>query len=211
MRPYFLPHWSIFVESNVSVHAIYLTLGELGIPANSIISPSEMGKIRTQEIESAAVAMNITLSLLRFPDMHLPFIPMPDLITATLPIIRELNTRAVFSFHPQEITSEFDHPDHTVAGQVARHVGAAADVKHFYPNTPAMTSRPELYLWTTQQKCANSTLPITPQIASRRANYLEQHHRSQFSNQDRPNWEKIFDSIATQPDKTKQELYQRVR
>lgn len=187
-------------------------MGELGIPqSRSDLTPEKMAKIRTKEAENMALALGFTLSTLNFPDMKLPFIPMEVLIRHTLPIIRELNTRAIFSFHPYETTASFDHPDHNIAGLIARHVAAASDVSHFYPHSPAMRERPQLHLWTTESSLANRRLRLTKKIRDLRAEHVLQHYPSQFQAADRLNWQPIFEQMTKSKNNQYYELYKKVR
>jgi LmbE family N-acetylglucosaminyl deacetylase len=187
-------------------------MGELGIPqARTDLNPEKMATIRKNEAENMALALGFTLTTLHFPDMKLPFIPMEVLIKHTLPIIRELNTKAIFSFHPYETTRSFDHPDHNIAGLVARHVAAASDVSHFYPHSPAMRERPQLHLWTTEPSLANRRLRLTKKIRDKRSQHLIQHYPSQFQKSERLNWQPIFERITRENTKQHSELYKQVR
>lgn len=187
-------------------------MGELGIPQSRVdLTPEKMAQIRTKEAENMALALGLTVTTLNFPDMKLPFIPMEVLIKHTLPIIRELNTKAIFSFHPYETTASFDHPDHNIAGLVARHIAAASDVTHFYPHSPAIRERPQLHLWTTEQSLANRRLRLTKKIRDQRAKHLLQHYPSQFQAADQLNWQPIFEQMTKGKNNQHYELYKKVR
>lgn len=188
-------HWSVFVDAGISPHLIFLTAGELGISKESTIQPAEMAIIRHEEALYAAEYLNATLTLLSFPDLQLPFVPIQDLIAAVLPIIRNMHADAVFSFDPYETTHKFDHPDHNVAGLVAKHVGAAADVKHFMPESTALGQRPELYLWTSDQNKVTHQAATTPQMAERREEFLVARYPSQFQESKKGEWIEVFDAI----------------
>ncbi len=170
-----------------------------------------MGRKRQQEAKTMAETLGISLTTLNFSDMGLPFVPMKKLVAKTLPIIRELNTRAIFSFHPHELSEQFDHPDHSVVGEIARHVGAAADVKHFYPKSPAMRERPNLYLWTSQRSNANRRLVLTLEMREQRNEHLITHYPSQFKAGKRLKWQPIFDQITHWQSEKHQELYKQIR
>lgn len=210
MKLYSLGLWSVFVAAGISPHIIFLTAGELGTPKNSQIQPDEMAQIREAEARSALQFLNASMTLLSFPDLQLPFVPFEELVAAVLPIIRELKTDALFSFHPYETTQEFDHPDHNVAGMVAKYVAASADVEHLLPEKPALEKRPELYLWTTDSRMANSTLQLKKKTRKNRNQYLEQQYPSQFSASNSNQWSDIFDKI-TRKKKKHTEQYYRVR
>lgn len=155
-----------------------------------------MAKIRKAEAQRAANFLHASLTILSFPDLHLPFVPFESLVAAVLPLIRHLGTDALFSFDPYETTQSFDHPDHNVAGLVAKHVGAAADVKHFLPSSPALNRRPELYLWTSDSSKATVAPTITSKIKEKRNKYLIDHYPSQFQAAKKGEWTEIFSGIA---------------
>lgn len=195
MRLCFGSHWSVFVEAGISPHIIFLTAGELGIPHDSNLQPIEMAIIRQEEAAHAAEYLQATLTLLSFPDLQLPYVPIQELISAVLPIVRNTQTDALFSFDPYETTYMFDHPDHNVAGLVAKHVGAAADVTHFMPESSALSRRPELYLWTSDQNKATHQVSITEEMAERRDAFLIDHYPSQFQASKKNEWVEVFDAV----------------
>lgn len=181
----------------------------MGIPSEQPhITPEIMGATREKEAVAMANALGISLTILKFPDMGLPFISLEVLIHHTLPIIRELHTKALFSFHPYEMTPYFDHPDHNIAGQVAKHIGAAADVKHFMPDGQVVSNRPDLYFWTSKSKNANRYIPLSARLRLLRDQHLATYHQSQFKLKDRPVWRPIFDQITRISGKTHRELYE---
>lgn len=195
--------WIVFVQAQISPHLIFLTLGELGIGQDSQLVPAEMATIRRQEAEAASRALRASLTILSFPDLHLPFIPLETLVRTVLPIIREEQSDALFAFHPHETTKNFDHPDHNVTGVVAKHVGAAADVKHFMPESRALSQRPELYLWTSVKNGQAIVMEPKAEVKDRRNEYLIRHYPSQFQVEKKNQWVQIFDSLD--------EAYVRVR
>lgn len=196
MRLYFGVHWSVFVEAGISPHLIFLTAGELGISQDSTIQPMEMAIIRRDEAVQAAEFLSASVTILSFPDLRLPFVPMEELVASVLPIIRTKSVDAVFSFDPYETTYLFDHPDHNIAGLVAKHVGAAADVRHFMPESEALAKRPELYLWTSDSNKATHVVSLDSERTARRNEYLIQHYPSQFQRENQADWEIIFDEIS---------------
>lgn len=211
MKPYSGEPWSVFVDSKVTPLVIFLTAGELGIPQNSTISPLEMKEIRKSEAKQAMNFLQATVTFLDFADLHLSFIPIQQMVSSVLPLIREFETDALFSFHPQEITTAFDHPDHTVAGNVARFVGTAADVSHFMPQYTALNKRPELYLWTTQNSSHCHTFSLKEQSRQNRNEYLMRYYPSQFSSIIQYKWISIFDRITYDKQNLHQERYCKVR
>lgn len=210
MKLCFLELWSVFVAAGVSPHIIFLTVGELGIQQGSGITPDEMRKIREREAEQALNFLNATLTILSFPDLELSFIPFEQLVLSVLSEVRQHEADVLFSFHPNEVTREFDHPDHTIAGQVARYVSAAADVEHLLPDVSAQKTRPQLYLWTTEKKRANKQILLPKTVRKNRNHYLKEFYPSQFPGDSETAWKKIFDSITKQK-KNHIELYQKVR
>jgi|GEM_PF-1799186 len=211
MNPCFSVCWSVFVKAKISPHLIFLTAGELGITLSSQLKPAEMAIIRQNEAIRAMEFLGASLTILNFPDLHLAFIPLEILISAVLPIIRADNTDAIFSFDPNETTTSFDHPDHNVAGQVAKYVGAASDVKHFFPQTEALKQRPELYLWTSKSAPANRSLQLSPAARNNRNNYLTNFYPSQFQHIQKNTWVTIFDSITHATENKHEERYIKVR
>jgi len=231
MRFCFLGLWGYFVEAKIRPHIIFLTGGELGISKNSSVTPAENMHIRNAEASRAADFFGATTSFLNFPDLNLPFVPFEKLVFAVMLEVQKVKSDALFSFHPHEITQEFDHLDHSVAGMVTRHVGAAADVKHFFPDHTSRKSehhspnpdaildkRPELYLWTSSEFMANTTLPLSAKIRQKRNQYLIDHYPSQFPASNKDTWVPIFDSITGNSSKNRKssrkqhsENYMRVR
>ncbi|MCC6711229.1 MAG: PIG-L family deacetylase [Candidatus Pacebacteria bacterium] len=203
MKLYSSVFWIVFVKAKISPHLIFLTAGELGIPQKSVITPMEMANIRKLEAQNAVKFLKASLTILSFPDLHLPFIPIEDLVKAVMPIIRRKKTDAIFSFDPYETTTKFDHPDHNIAGVVAKYVGAAADVKNFMPEHKVLKQRPELYLWSSKQKPKNIMVKQTKKLKEQRSQYLLTHYPSQFRKTEQKDWEKIFSKIS--------ENYEKVR
>ncbi len=203
MKLYSSVFWIVFVKAKISPHLIFLTAGELGIPQKSALKPKEMAIIRNIEAQNATSFLKASLTMLSFPDLHLPFIPIEDLVTDVMPIIRRKKTDAIFSFDPYETTHKFDHPDHNVAGIVAKYVGAATDVKNFMPEYQVLKKRPELYLWSSKQKPKNIIVKQTKKLKEKRIDYLLTHYPSQFRKTEQKDWEKIFLEIS--------ESYEKVR
>lgn len=155
-----------------------------------------MAHIRQQEAVNAMCSIGASMTMLSFPDLHLPFVPFEELVRAVLPMIRSLKADALFSFDPNELTPFFDHPDHIVAGKVAQYVGTAADVKHFMSESVVLKKRPELYLWTSDEKRANTKVSLPKNIREKRNEYLIENYPSQFSVENQAEWQKIFTEIT---------------
>lgn len=197
-----LEYLTVFVE-NTNAHPllIFLTAGEFGIAADSPLTPEEMALIRRKEAEQAAYSLGASVIIMSFPDSGLSFIPLEKLVEAVMPIIREHEADGIFSFDPFVTADLIDHPDHNVAGQVARY-SAMADVKYFLPESKALQKRPQLYLLTRPNE-ENHTLPHTAELDQRRVKYMEKHYPSQFRPEKREEWVTFFDSTI--------EAYERVR
>ncbi len=169
-----------------------------------------MKVIRSQEASLAAQSLHAKLSLLSFPDLHLPYIALQTLVEATLPLIREHQTDALFAFDSRGIDPQIDHLDHFVAGLVARQIGAAADVKHYLPDSPALSKRPALYLRTTTET-ATYHVPLSKKTRQRHNDYLINTHASQFSVTNQSEWVKIFDQLTQTKTGRHTERYFKVR
>lgn len=182
----------------------------MGIPQKSILTPHDMAQIRAEELKNAAGFLNASYKILSFPDLHLPFVPFELLVKSVLPIVRSENIDSIFSFHPNEFTRKFDHPDHNIAGQLARYVGAAADVKNFMPEHKVLSSRPNLYLWTSENSLATHSMKLNKSVRKSRDEYLMENYPSQFSIQNYLVWKKIFAKITESKD-GHVERYQKVR
>jgi LmbE family N-acetylglucosaminyl deacetylase len=196
MKPCSSAYWNVFVKANISPHLIFLTAGELGIPTNSKLLPPEMAQVRAGEAVQAMKVLKASYTLLTFPDLHLPFIPFETLVSAVLPIIRGVGSDGLFSFDPYDNQPEVDHPDHAIAGMVAKYVGASANVSHLKPEHPSPAERPELYLWTSEDKEKNHVLPLTRKARRRRNQYLIKNHPSQFQAAEKKNWIPVFNRIT---------------
>lgn len=186
-----------------------------------------MGELRREEARRALESLGATLTVLSFPDLNLPFVPLQEIVTAVLNVVQEKQPDALFSFHPHEITPEFDHRDHNIAGTVARQVGAAADVDYFSPGARVaprekqpgvLKERPELYLWTSQNQVTHTgfrTLDLSEEVREKRNEYLIKHYPSQFRDSEKQEWIPIFDSITQEKSGEEiirhQERYLRVR
>ncbi len=169
-----------------------------------------MAQIRAEELKNAAGFLNASYKILSFPDLNLPFVSFESLVKSVLPIVRLQNIDTIFSFHPNETTRKFDHPDHNIAGQIARYVGAAADVKNFMPEYKVLSNRPKLYLWTSKNSLATHSMKLSKPVRKRRDEYLMENYPSQFSIQNYLLWKRIFAKI-TKSKVGHLERYQKVR
>jgi LmbE family N-acetylglucosaminyl deacetylase len=170
-----------------------------------------MAAMRRLEASQAIASLGASLAILNFPDLHLAFIPLENLIEAVLPMIRQHESDVIFSFDEFETTPGFDHPDHNIAGKVAKYVASAADVTHFKPAVKALASRPKLYLWTSQTKPKNQTLDLSVETRQARDEYLVKFHRSQFQVNQKNHWVEIFNQITLADGSNHHERYLKVR
>lgn len=162
-----------------------------------------MKDIRQAEFKKATELRSIKTEILDLGDLQLTTYPFEELLYKLLEVTRRIHPAALFAFHPYEITPNFDHPDHNVSGRLALHAGAIADVAHKYPEISAVTSRPELYLWTTRKDLATHKIELEKKARYRRNEYLVEYYPSQFSLETQPEWSQIFDRINTDQAKKK--------
>lgn len=211
MRSYFGRWRSIFVEAGVPLTVIALTLGEVGIPSEwPSVTPEQMKQIRRNEFTHSMEALGTSGIALDHGDLRMSLAPPEPAVKDVLKIVREQQFGVLFSFHPYEVTPVFDHPDHNTAGIVTKLVAAAADVRHFYPEYPAMSERPELFFWTSDTKTATQKLPLPAGARKRRNQHLIEQYPSQFAAAEKREWTTIFDRITNGKHKHR-ELYVNVR
>lgn len=224
MRPCSGHCWSLFVDAEIPITVILLTLGELGTvasssgssygaPASETLTPSAVAQIRQVEFERAMVELGADYQILGFGDFALSTMPFRNLALPLLNVLRSQDLAAVFSFHPFEITPGFDHPDHNLAGEATRFAASGQDITNLkvgplpdgQPAAPVTTTRPELYFWTTDENKATHRLKLGQKSARRRRDYLSKNYPSQFPSRTKRRWGTIFDRLGNQ------EYYQRVR
>lgn len=169
-----------------------------------------MKQTRQAEFARAANALGISYEALELSDLGLSFMPYPELFDTVLNRVRTHNPGVIFTFHPYEISREFDHPDHRMVGQITLDVAATTDVAHFKPGVPVMNRRPNLFLWTTNRYLASHSLSITKNERSSRLAYLEEEYPSQFPKESIPKAKIIFDRLTRQR-QNHRELYLKVR
>lgn len=169
-----------------------------------------MKKIRKQEVSEAGSAINAKVKTYDFGDTKLLFKTDKEVYRAVLSYVRKKEFGAIFSFDPREITYEFDHPDHTVAGTIARSVSSFADVKWHRTQSSAMQTRPDLFLWTTDASRATHRI-LLPRDSRERRNQHLLIHVSQFHGENQAEWENIFDTINQVRDGIGYEYWVQVR
>lgn len=177
------------------------------------LKPTEVAEVRRQEFTQAMTSLGIAYEIFEFGDFSLSTMPFRNLALPLLNFLREKDLAAVFTFHPYEITPNFDHPDHNVAGEATRFAASGQDVKNLkvgpLPNGKAeaasTTGRPELYFWTTDEAKATHQLKLGKKSSKRRQKYLSENYPSQFPRQTQKRWGTIFDRFG------KKEYYQQVR
>jgi len=198
-----------------------MTLGELGsVEGRPDLFPEVVKEIRLQEFQQAMSSLGAKYEIMGLRDFGLSTIPLIEIAIPLMNVLRKNDFGAVFSFHPYEITQDFDHPDHNMAGSATRFASSAQDVKNFnvtqdFTNeeiAQATDSRPELYFWTTDSNQANKKIKLSKESRERRNNYLINNYGSQFPSKSKSRWGKIFDRITDKRlFKGHQEYYQRVR
>ncbi len=212
-------------KAGVPITVIVMTLGELGslhgVPESELTN-ERVKEVRRKELENGMKAIGASYEILPFADFALRYEAPEKLEVALLDVVRRIQPAAIFSFLDQEVTFQFDHPDHNTTGHLARVVGAGSDMQRYpnkenFPNAvPAMDRRPELYLWTTDKGVATHTVKLTKPERRTRNEYLKTHYPSQFSEADEKNWSKIFDNITKKKKskkgkKKQREYFKRVR
>lgn len=186
------------LQAGIPITVLTLTLGELGETKDKPdISPEEMGKLRYGEFLSSTRVLGIKGEKKDFPDTELsaPHI-LEQAKKEVLGFVRKNKFGVIFSFHPNEVTQEFDHPDHNAAGEIARYAGAFSAVKNKITDTPPMDRRPELYLWTSNPELATHHIITIPDLEQARKEHLATYYSSQFPENAMGKWGVIFDGIT---------------
>lgn len=203
------------IKAGISITVLTLTLGELGETKDKQnISPVEMGKIREKEFYSSTKARGLQSHKRLFPDTGLS---RPDILEQAkheaLEFVRENKFGVIFSFHPFEITPEFDHPDHNAAGEIARYVSAVSAARNLHTDALPLESRSSLYLWTSNPEFATHRILFTPKMEKDRKIHLAKYYQSQFPGDSMNRWGVIFDGIARgiHGDLPAQEMFMKVR
>lgn len=186
------------LEVGIPITVLTLTLGELGETKDKPdIYPEEMGRLRHSEFLSLTGALGIKAEKKDFPDTELS---APQILEqakkVVLGFVRENKFGVIFSFHPNEVTPEFDHPDHNAAGEIARYAGAFSAVKNKITDTPPVSKRPELYLWTSNPELATHHILLTRNLEQSRKKHLADYYPSQFTGNAMGKWGVIFDGIT---------------
>ncbi len=191
-----------------------MTLGDLGsVDGQTELNPSEVAEIRKKEFAQAMTSLGIAYEVMGFGDFSLSTMPFRNIALPLLNLLRAKDLGAIFTFHPYEITPNFDHPDHNLTGEATRFAAAGQDVKNLKTGplsddqveVSATVDRPELYFWTTNESQSTHQLKIGKKSRQRRRNYLSENYPSQFPRQTQKRWGTIFDSFG------KKEYYQQVR
>lgn len=174
-----------------------MSYGEMGIPAGfPDITPAEMGFIRKAEFENAMADLGLPHEVIGLPDLGMSLLPLAQVVDGVIKVIRYRRFDTVLTFHPHEVTWQFDHLDHNTVGQAVKIAAGAADVRNFFPQYPALSRRPHLYYWTTNMELATHYLPLSERMRQNRNRYLLENHASQFPREKLPEWGVIFDRIT---------------
>ncbi len=177
------------------------------------LNPHEVAEIRRLEFAQAMTSLGIAYEIFEFGDFSLATMPFRNIALPLLNLLREKDLAAIFTFHPYEITPDFDHPDHNLTGEAARFAATGQNIKHLKvgpqangkQEVQATNSRPELYFWTTNESQATHQIKVGKKSNKRRQKYLSENYPSQFPRQTKKHWGTIFDRFG------KKEYYQRVR
>lgn len=175
------------------------------------VLPDQMREIRKREFHQAMRYFRSSGIALDAGDLSLHKYDEDALIASVLKPVREGNFGVLFSFRP-EPTPYVDHPDHDKTGHIARFVGAASDVAHFYQEIPSMASRPELYLLTRNVTQATHMLPVSWATKQHRLSYLAGFYPSQFPTESIAPSGVIFERLSTHEGiEGNAELYMQIR
>ena len=198
-----------------------MTLGEMGEVVNQPgLDAKQVAQVRQTEFNQAMGSIGANHESMGFADLALSTLNFRIMAMPMLDLLRSKDFAALFTFHPYEITPDFDHPDHNITGQVARFAASAQDVRKLqtgpFISSPvshqATENRPELYFWTTDKNVATHKIGLSKKVRQNRDNYLTDHYPSQFPRKSQSRWGKIFDRITYKGLlQGHQEYYQRVR
>ena len=94
----------------------------------------------------------------KFPDMKLAYLPLEIMVNKVSRVVNNKNITILVSFHPNEITPGFDHPDHNRVGEVTRLVSVK------------MKDERKLIFWTSNDK---------PYLINERDKYAKNFYPSQ--------------------------------
>lgn len=177
------------------------------------LTPEQVAEWRRQEFVGAMQQLGVQAEVLNFADFGLATLPFRNLALPLLNLLRGHDFGAVFTFHPYEITAEFDHPDHNRTGEATRFAATAQNVKNLATpplidskTHPATATRPDLFFWTTDKTQATHQQKLGKKARKRRNRYLKENYPSQFPAAKEKRWGTIFDRAVK-----KKEYYQRVR
>lgn len=212
-------YWSAFVEAHVPITGIVFTLGELGIIADSDLTPAQMANIRWLEFMNAMRHWGAEPMLMSssdgtpFGDTQLALMPFAELATSLLSVVLQKQLALLISFSPIELTKHIDHPDHRVVGEVVQWVGALADVRYLPQSAhrEKLTKRPQLLYWTTNSSLSTHAFKFGKKARERRDEYLLRYYPSQFSEESHAHWRSLFDDLFSGSGKKQYEQYQKIR
>lgn len=198
-----------------------MTLGEMGeVVYQPGLDTKQVAQVRQTEFGQAMDSIGADYHLMGFVDLALSTLNFRIMAMPMLDLLRSKDFAALFTFHPYEITLEFDHPDHNITGQVTRFAASAQDVKKLQTGPfiaspvshQATGDRSELYFWTTDRNVATHRVVLPEKVRQNRDNYLIDNYPSQFPRKSQSRWGKIFDRITYKGFlQGHQEYYQRVR
>lgn len=130
-----------FAEAGARVSVLCFTRGE----ASTLHGVAgDLTALRTEELAAAAAALGLDdVSLLAYPDGHLPDVDLDELAAHVVTAAREVEADGIIGF---DLTGVTGHPDHAHATAAAVHAAGTIDLPVLgwtVPDTVAATLRAE--------------------------------------------------------------------
>ncbi len=190
-----------------------MTLGEKGKLFGQTSEAAVVAQTREQEMATAAHALGIDYLNAGFLDAELRFFDQRELAGVVLAMVRELAPAAIFSFHPQELTPEIHHSDHSEVARLAETVATLVDVNGYVVRDQAGRDvfwdetlvRPEYWVWYSgwlmlqADYFLQEETMIFEQIEEDRIaqlEYVAQYHRSQATAESMEKWRNVLDRVS---------------
>lgn len=110
---------------NISVSAIYLTHGEDG-PTGGLVEKCDLKQRRLAELQDVSKVLKLdNMVVLDYPDRYLNQQNINDVTAKVADIVEQWKPRYIISF--DRAIGMYGHPDHIVAGVVAKSIAKTAD------------------------------------------------------------------------------------